>query len=159
VAELATLSAILAQSDRLGTSVAQALRTQAETMRTRRRQRAEEQAAKTAVKIVFPLVFCIFPALFVVVLGPALMTVFKMFSQVTNESRREGDGDEATPNGNSRPDGRAAALLLAHIGAVAARQSRLQYSSPSPDPGSSIAEQVYGLTTGLATPTPGPTRG
>ena len=83
VAELATLSAILAQSDRLGTSVAQALRTQAETMRTRRRQRAEEQAAKTAVKIVFPLVFCIFPALFVVVLGPALMTVFKMFSQVT----------------------------------------------------------------------------
>jgi tight adherence protein C len=83
VAELATLSAILAQSDRLGTSVAQALRTQAETMRTRRRQRAEEQAAKTAVKIVFPLVFCIFPALFVVVLGPALMTVLKMFSQVT----------------------------------------------------------------------------
>jgi len=84
VTELGTLSAILAQSDRLGTSVAQALRTQAETMRTRRRQRAEEQAAKTAVKIVFPLVFCIFPALFVVVLGPALMTVWKMFAQMTD---------------------------------------------------------------------------
>jgi tight adherence protein C len=83
VPELATLSAILAQSDRLGTSVSQALRTQAETMRTRRRQKAEEQAAKTAVKIVFPLVFCIFPALFVVVLGPALMTVWKMFAQVS----------------------------------------------------------------------------
>jgi tight adherence protein C len=83
VPELTTLAAILAQSDRLGTSVSQALRTQAETMRTRRRQRAEEQAAKTAVKIVFPLVFCIFPALFVVVLGPALMTVWKMFAQVS----------------------------------------------------------------------------
>jgi tight adherence protein C len=79
VAELTTLTAILAQSDRLGTSVAQALRVQAESMRTRRRQRAEEQAAKAAVKIVFPLVFCIFPALFVVVLGPALLTVAAMF--------------------------------------------------------------------------------
>jgi tight adherence protein C len=79
VAELTTLSAILGQSDRLGTSVAQALRVQAESMRTRRRQRAEEQAAKAAVKIVFPLVFCIFPALFVVVLGPALLTVAAMF--------------------------------------------------------------------------------
>lgn len=83
VAELATLAAILAQSDRLGTSVAQALRVQAESMRTRRRQRAEEQAAKAAVKIVFPLVFCIFPALFVVVLGPALLTVAAMFVNLT----------------------------------------------------------------------------
>jgi tight adherence protein C len=83
VAELTTLAAILAQSDRLGTSVAQALRTQAESMRTRRRQRAEEQAAKAAVKIVFPLVFCIFPALFVVVLGPALMTVMQMFARMS----------------------------------------------------------------------------
>jgi tight adherence protein C len=79
VGELSSLAAILAQSDRLGTSIAQALRVQAESMRTRRRQQAEEQAAKTAVKIVFPLVFCIFPALFVVVLGPAVMTVLKMF--------------------------------------------------------------------------------
>ncbi len=82
VAEVATLTAILAQSDRLGTSVAQALRTQAESMRTRRRQRAEEQAAKSAVKIVFPLVFCIFPALFVVVLGPAVLTVIAMFMRL-----------------------------------------------------------------------------
>jgi tight adherence protein C len=79
VAELGTLAAILAQSDRMGTSVAQALRVQAESLRTRRRQRAEEQAAKAAVKIVFPLVFCIFPALFVIVLGPALLTVAAMF--------------------------------------------------------------------------------
>jgi tight adherence protein C len=83
VSELTTLAAILAQSDRLGTSVAQALRTQAESMRTRRRQRAEEQAAKAAVKIVFPLVFCIFPALFVVVLGPAVMTVIQMFARMS----------------------------------------------------------------------------
>jgi tight adherence protein C len=83
VGELVTLAAILAQSDRLGTSVAQALRTQAESMRTRRRQRAEEQAAKAAVKIVFPLVFCIFPALFVVVLGPAVMTVIQMFARMS----------------------------------------------------------------------------
>ncbi len=84
VPELATLAAILAHSDRLGTSVAQALRVQAESMRTRRRQRAEEQAAKAAVKIVFPLVFCIFPALFVVVLGPALLTVAAMFMNLTD---------------------------------------------------------------------------
>jgi tight adherence protein C len=83
VGELSSLAAILAQSDRLGTSVAQALRVQAETMRTRRRQQAEEQAAKTAVKIVFPLVFCIFPALFVVVLGPAMITVLGMFMKLT----------------------------------------------------------------------------
>jgi tight adherence protein C len=57
--------------------VAQALRVHSETMRTKRRQRAEEAAAKTTIKMIFPLVFCIFPALFVVILGPALIQIYK----------------------------------------------------------------------------------
>jgi tight adherence protein C len=66
---------MLIQTDRFGTSVAQALRIHADTMRTKRRQRAEEAAAKTTIKLIFPLVFCIFPAMFVVILGPALIQI------------------------------------------------------------------------------------
>jgi len=69
------LVAILIQTDRFGTSIAQALRTHAMTSRTKRRQRAEERAAKLGVKLVFPLVFCLFPALYVVVLGPAVIKI------------------------------------------------------------------------------------
>jgi tight adherence protein C len=71
VDDLSSLVAMLIQTDRFGTSVAQSLRVHAETMRTKRRQRAEEAAAKTGVKMVFPLVFCIFPAIWVVTIGPA----------------------------------------------------------------------------------------
>ena len=69
--DISSLVGMLIQTDRFGTSVAQALRVHSETMRTKRRQRAEEAAAKTTIKMIFPLVFCIFPALFVVILGPA----------------------------------------------------------------------------------------
>lgn len=75
VEELRTLATMLIQADRFGTSIAQALRVHADTSRSRRRQRTEEAAAKTTIKLVFPLVFCIFPALFVVVLGPAMLNL------------------------------------------------------------------------------------
>jgi len=71
------LCSLLIQTDQFGTSVSKALRIHSDTLRTQRRQRAEEQAAKTAVKLVFPLVFFIFPSLFVVVLAPALITLFE----------------------------------------------------------------------------------
>jgi tight adherence protein C len=69
--DISSLVGMLIQTERFGTSVAQALRVHADTMRTKRRQRAEEAAAKTGVKMVFPLVFCIFPAIWVVTIGPA----------------------------------------------------------------------------------------
>ena len=59
--DIISLVAMLVQTDKFGTSVAQSLRVHSETVRTKRRQRAEEAAAKTGVKMVFPLVFCIFP--------------------------------------------------------------------------------------------------
>jgi tight adherence protein C len=72
-----SLATVLIQTDRFGTSVAQALRTHADTLRTKRRQRVEEASAKTAIKMLFPLVFCIFPALFIVILGPGILSALK----------------------------------------------------------------------------------
>jgi len=71
VADLRSLAGVLIQADKFGSSVAQALRVQSDSMRTRRRQLAEEKAAKTAVKLIFPLVLFIFPGIFVVLVGPA----------------------------------------------------------------------------------------
>jgi tight adherence protein C len=73
--DITSLTGMLIQTERFGTSVAQALRIHADTMRTKRRQRAEEAAAKTTIKLIFPLVFCIFPAMFVVILGPAVIQI------------------------------------------------------------------------------------
>ena len=73
VEDVDMLASMLIQADRFGTSIAESLRVQADTLRTRRRQRAEERAAKIAVKLLFPLIFFIFPSLMVVLLGsPAL---------------------------------------------------------------------------------------
>ena len=79
VDDLRALVAMLVQTDRFGTSVAQALRTHADVCRTKRRQRAEERAQKVGVKLVFPLVFCLFPALYVVMLGPAFIQFMRVF--------------------------------------------------------------------------------
>jgi tight adherence protein C len=75
VDDVKALAAILIQADRFGASIAQALRVQSDSMRTRRRQIAEEKAAKTAVKLIFPLVLFIFPAVFVVLVGPAAILI------------------------------------------------------------------------------------
>jgi len=84
VEEARALCAVLIQSDRLGTSIAQALRVHAQSMRTRRRQRAEENARKTAVKLLFPLIFCIFPALLVVILAPAMIQIVRTLSDTSS---------------------------------------------------------------------------
>jgi tight adherence protein C len=79
VDDIQALVATLIQTDRFGTSVAHSLRIHSDELRTKRRQRAEELAAKTTIKMLFPLVFFIFPAIFVVILGPAVITVIRMF--------------------------------------------------------------------------------
>lgn len=77
VDELKALASILIQADKFGSSIAQALRVQSDSMRTRRKQIAEEKAAKTAVKLIFPLVLFIFPGIFVVLVGPAAITMVR----------------------------------------------------------------------------------
>jgi tight adherence protein C len=77
VEDLKTLIAILIQTDRFGTSVGQAFRTFSDSLRTRRRQRAEEQAAKLAIKMILPMVLFIFPAVFIVILGPAVIAIVR----------------------------------------------------------------------------------
>ncbi|MGH9140550.1 MAG: type II secretion system F family protein [Vicinamibacterales bacterium] len=78
VDDIVSLVAMLVQTDKFGTSVAQSLRVHSETVRTKRRQRAEEAAAKTGVKMVFPLVLCIFPAIWIVTIGPAVIKFVKV---------------------------------------------------------------------------------
>lgn len=73
--ELQALAAVLAQAERFGTGVAAALRQHAAELRLRRRQLAEERAARLALKLLFPLIFCIFPSLLLVLLGPAAIQV------------------------------------------------------------------------------------
>ena len=82
VDDLKQLASILIQADKFGSSIAQALRVQSDSMRTKRRQIAEEKAAKTAVKMIFPLVLFIFPGIFVVLVGPAAINMYRnMLSQ------------------------------------------------------------------------------
>jgi tight adherence protein C len=83
--EARALVSILVQTDRYGTSITQALRAHADLCRTRRRQRAEERAGKASVKLVFPLVFCLFPAFFLLALGPTLIEFFRTLAAATVE--------------------------------------------------------------------------
>ena len=79
VPEIESLVAKLIQAEKFGTSIATSLRVDSETIREKRKQRAEARAGKTVVKMLFPLVFFIFPAMFVVILGPAVMQVIDAF--------------------------------------------------------------------------------
>lgn len=81
VESVRSLASMLIQSDHFGTSIANSLRVHSDGLRMQRRQQAEEQAAKTTVKLVFPLVFFIFPSLFLVVLGPAMITLKEGFAK------------------------------------------------------------------------------
>ncbi len=78
VEDVDTLVAMLIQAERFGTSIADSLRVHADTLRTKRRQRAEEAAAKIALKLLFPLIFCIFPAMILVLLGPAFIQIYRI---------------------------------------------------------------------------------
>jgi tight adherence protein C len=80
--ELKNLAAVIVQSERYGTSMVKSLRIHAETLRQQRQQRAEEMAQKAAVKILFPTLLCIFPAIFIVILGPAAFQILAIFSQM-----------------------------------------------------------------------------
>jgi tight adherence protein C len=83
VDSLKNLVSMLVQTEQFGTSIAKMLRVHADTLRTQRVQMIEELAAKTSVKLVFPLVLFIFPALFLVTLGPAAIVMMESFSQLT----------------------------------------------------------------------------
>lgn len=82
VDSLRNLVSMLVQTEQFGTSIAKMLRVHADTLRTQRVQMVEELAAKTSVKLVFPLVFFIFPALFLVTLGPAVIVMMESFSKM-----------------------------------------------------------------------------
>jgi tight adherence protein C len=84
VESIRALASILTQADKFGTSVGKALRGHAEALRIRRRQDAEEQAARTTVKLIFPLVLFIFPALFVVTLGPSMIVILEEMKNFLN---------------------------------------------------------------------------
>jgi tight adherence protein C len=81
VADLTLFVNAIVQAEQLGTSIGQVLRVQSEQMRIRRRQRAEEAANKAPVKMIFPLVLCILPTLFIVIMGPAAIQLYESFSK------------------------------------------------------------------------------
>ena len=82
VDELRSLVAMLIQADRFGTSIAKAVRVYADSLRTKRRQRAEQAAQKAAVKLLFPLAFFLFPTLFIIILGPAAINLMDTFGNM-----------------------------------------------------------------------------
>src|SRR5690606_19284191 len=83
VPDLMSFVAAVIQADETGVSISQVLRVQSDHLRIRRRQRAEELAIQAPVKMLFPLIFCIFPAMMIVILGPAFITIFNVFTDLT----------------------------------------------------------------------------
>jgi tight adherence protein C len=81
VEDLKIFVGALVLTDRLGTSIADTLRVQADSLRTRLRQKAEEQAAKAGIKMLFPLIFFILPALIIILMGPAVISVLRTFNK------------------------------------------------------------------------------
>jgi tight adherence protein C len=84
VEELDLLVAMLVQTDRFGTSMAESLRVHSDGLRTKRRLKAEEAAAKISLKLVFPLVFCIFPSIMIVLMGPAVISIYRIFFPIAH---------------------------------------------------------------------------
>jgi tight adherence protein C len=82
VPALSSFIGAIIQADQLGVSISQVLQVQSEQLRIERRQRAEEMAAKAPIKMLFPLVGCIFPSMFIVILGPAIILIIKNMSQI-----------------------------------------------------------------------------
>ncbi len=87
VDDIISLAAMLIQTDKFGTSVARSLRTHSDSLRVERIQRAEEAAAKTTIKLIFPLLLCVFPALMVVILGPAFLNLAQIFGETINNTQ------------------------------------------------------------------------
>jgi len=85
VEDVKSLVAMLIQTEKLGTSLAQSLRVHSDSLRTRRRQKAEERAAKTTIKLVFPLVFLLFPSLFIVILGPGVLQIIEILLPISSK--------------------------------------------------------------------------
>jgi tight adherence protein C len=83
--ELRSLASVISQTERYGAGVVSALLVYSETMRTKRRQRAEELAQKATIKMVFPTLLCIFPGLFIVLLGPAAIQIYTFIQQILNK--------------------------------------------------------------------------
>jgi tight adherence protein C len=87
VDDIISLAAMLIQTDKFGTSIARSLRVHSDSLRTERIQRAEEAAAKTTIKLIFPLLFCIFPALLTVILGPAFLNLAQIFGNTLQTTK------------------------------------------------------------------------
>jgi tight adherence protein C len=88
VDDIISFAAMLIQTDKFGTSIARSLRVHSDCLRTERIQRAEEAAAKTTIKLIFPLLFCVFPALLVVILGPAFLNLARIFSETIIQTQK-----------------------------------------------------------------------
>jgi tight adherence protein C len=79
VSDLTTFISSIIQADQLGVSIGNVLRVQSDSLRVKQRQRFQEQAMKASIKMLFPTIFLILPALFIVILGPAFLSIMKVF--------------------------------------------------------------------------------